>query len=420
MSSGRILHIAEDEKFINAAHYLFEQAFPGDNKFIIVKPPANPSLMYLNSQFNAEYLVLSESIINQLLQETKKAEVVILHRFDKIKAALFLASSEKHKFVGNIFGAEIYNKRISDQDFLKPKSRTLKQMLEKQQDEKIIERLKKLYKSIRYKSTTHLFDEVNTKEALYQLEYVGLLSRHTYLKFIERNIIHPKCQMIPFSYYPLEYILKDESLRADGPNILLGNSASITNNHVEAIDLLKNMELTGRKIFTPLSYGYGPYADAIESYGSKHLADNFAAIRSFIPLQEYNKLISSCQFVVMNHHRSQAMGNIITSLYLGAKVFVNKTDAYYYFKKIGCHIFLIEECLAKKGSASLVPLTQEEIYHNRKVLSNELSTKSLVNRLRTGINNLLGNTQLKHVGYCFLVPHNTLINLVSNTPGFLH
>lgn len=388
MSERRILHIAEDEKFIRAAHYLYEKAFPGDNKFIIIKPPANPPLKYLEGRFNAEYLVVSKSIINQLLQETEKAEVVILHRVDKIKGALFLASSKKHKFVGNIFGAEVYNKRIHEQDFLATKSRALKQVLEKKQDGKIIERLKGLYRTIKYKGTTHLFDEVNMKEVFYQLRNIGLLSRVTFLKYIKREIIHPKSQMIPFSYYPLEYVITDELLRADGPNILLGNSASITNNHLEAIDLLKKVGVKGLKIITPLSYGQDYYADAVESYGNKQLPDNFEAIRKFIPLEKYNKLLSSCQFVVMNHYRSQAMGNIITSLYLGAKVFVNKTDAYHYFKKIGCHIYLIDECLVKQGVASLIPLTQEEVSHNREVLRNELSTKILAQRLQAGIDNL--------------------------------
>ena len=44
-----------------------------------------------------------------------------------------------------------------------------------------------------------------------------------------------------------------------GRNILLGNSASDTNNHLDAFEALRKLDLDGRKIITPLSYGNANY-----------------------------------------------------------------------------------------------------------------------------------------------------------------
>src|SRR5699024_9686212 len=54
-------------------------------------------------------------------------------------------------------------------------------------------------------------------------------------------------------------------------NILLGNSASFTNNHLEAIDWLSDLDLTGRKVIIPLNYGNPKLAKNIEEYAIEKL-----------------------------------------------------------------------------------------------------------------------------------------------------
>jgi len=228
------------------------------------------------------------------------------------------------------------------------------------------------------------------KDVFYGLNTFGFINKGTHEKFISNGVMHPSSRMVRFSYYPLDFVVNNDEIRANGPNILLGNSASITNNHLEALDALKKINLGNRKVITPLSYGSPQYADVVESYGKKNLNGSFRAVRDFMPLEQYTELISSCGFVFMNHYRSEAMGNIITSLYLGAKVFLNETDPYNFFKNMGCHIYLVKKELARDGTSPFTPLNSEQVEHNRNILRSKLSTNVLVGDLRTSFDEYFG------------------------------
>ena len=387
MSTTDILHIAQDEKFIPAARFLFEKAFPGKNRFVIIKPAGNPPLKYIKDDFPAEFLVHSPSTVVELTAMAQQARVVILHGLDKMKAAVYQQLSDKGKIAASIFGAEMYNAHISGTDYLGDKTRMLEKTIRRQT---LVDWLKGLYRRGRYRHTKGLYRDVDMKSIIYDISHFCLISRNTHQQFIKRGILNPRSRMIPFSYYPLDFIITDNTLRAGRSDILLGNSASATNNHLEAFDILKSLDLGNRKVVTPLSYGKPKYARMIERYGHKLLPRHFEALRDFIPLADYNKLLSSCGFVVMNHYRSQAMGNLITSLYIGAKVFLNDTEAYQYFKKLGCNIYLIDKDLVGEGKAGLTPLTQEQVDHNRQILEKELSSEILAVKLRKAVTHIYG------------------------------
>ena len=72
-----------------------------------------------------------------------------------------------------------------------------------------------------------------------------------------------------------------------GKHIQLGNSATPTNNHIEAIDWLAQMELGARRVIVPLSYGSDEYRDMVCAYGKKRLGDTFQPVTDFMPFDEY-------------------------------------------------------------------------------------------------------------------------------------
>jgi hypothetical protein len=166
----------------------------------------------------------------------------------------------------------------------------------------------------------------------------------------------------------------------------LGNSASFTNNHLEAFRILKCLDTGGRKIVVPLSYGTPAYADYIHKQGIDLFSDNFISLRSFMPLSEYTKIIRGCGIVIMNHYRPQAVGNIIAALWLGSKVYLSESNTFSnYLRKIGIKIFSIEKDLNKENSQALNNLSDEEIEHNRSILKNLISEEYVVKRLNNAI-----------------------------------
>lgn len=385
MSGIEILHIAQDEKFVNGAYYLFEQAFPGSNTFVIVKPPADPPIRFLGKRLvnDARFEVNSKDSAERLVKLGAHYSIIVLHGLNKFTAAVFSSSPYKDRFICIVLGAEIYNGGLLENELMGEKTKKLYRHTNRYT---FYDRLKDVYRSVKYRHHEYL-PEIAPEEILYQMKVFGSLPGMNYEKNINQKLYNPFVQRVPFTYYPIEYITKNKLLRASGSDILLGNSASATNNHLEAFDLLRRFNLGDKKIVAPLSYGSPRYAKAIINEGNEQFGDRFVPLTSFLPLEEYNQLMSSCGIVVMNHYRPQALGNIISALYMGCKVFLNNTSIYQYFNNLGCHIYSIEKDLIATEKA-LQLLSDEEVTHNRTILKNYLGTSVLVDGMREAVDKI--------------------------------
>lgn len=374
-----ILHLANDEKFINTAYELFDKAFPDCNRFIIIKPPAAPPLQYVESKPGISSVVIGRDAIDIMKAEASRADAVVLHGIDVEKGAVFLSSDNKDKYAGIIFGAELYNERMSGNDYLLKKTRSFKRLSEKM---KPIDYIRKIYRFFAYRGAHDEFQDVELLKVFANLSWFGTHSPESHQKWIDRNIISKNTEYFHFSYFPLERIVPEPELRVHGNSILLGNSAAPTNNHVEILDLLKKTGTGNRNIITPLSYGNERYAGRVIESGKQMFGDKFETVDSFLSLKQYAYLISQCEIVIMNHLRSQAFGTTLVAIYLGAKVFLNNTDAYRYFSSIGCKVFLIEESLPQHLRES-APLAREIVEKNREILQLSFSQKKLVKEIKT-------------------------------------
>ncbi|TDX42941.1 4-alpha-L-fucosyltransferase (glycosyl transferase family 56) [Halanaerobium congolense] len=106
--------------------------------------------------------------------------------------------------------------------------------------------------------------------------------------------------------------------------IQVGNSADPSNNHVEILDKIKENKNENEKIkiICPLSYGKEDQKKKVIKYGKKVFGKDFVPLTKFMDLKTYNKLLSNIDIAIFNHQRQQAMGNILTLLYLGKKVYI--------------------------------------------------------------------------------------------------
>ncbi len=188
-------------------------------------------------------------------------------------------------------------------------------------------------------------------------------------------------QLPGFPYYSIDlFALGPQEMR--GPDILLGNSATATNNHLDAFDDIRRIDLSGRKIVLPLSYGDEGYAQIIADKAiSVFGRDRLILLRHWMPIEDYNRVIESCGVVVMNHVRGQAMGNICAALYKGAKVFLRPENPYFRgLKNDGAHIFPFK----REGLSAALnePLSSGERRENAAVIQNEWSRESVEKKAR--------------------------------------
>lgn len=129
----------------------------------------------------------------------------------------------------------------------------------------------------------------------------------------------------------------------DGINILLGNSADPSNNHIDALEKLRPYAAKDIQIFCPLSYGGAEYAKQVADYGKSIFGDKFNPLLEFMIFDDYKKLLAKIDIAIFNHKRQQGMGNITTLLGMGKKVFMRSdVTSYHAIRSLGAFVFDIE------------------------------------------------------------------------------
>jgi hypothetical protein len=152
--------------------------------------------------------------------------------------------------------------------------------------------------------------------------------------------------------------------------ILVGNSATYTNQHIETFDVISPFIVGDVKVYVPLSYGDETYAQNVIKKGKKVFGDKFYPLLDFIPRSEYQSFLDDIDIVVFNHNRHQAMGTIINILGLGKTLYMNSRVASWPFlKRLGLDIYCIDgfEDLEVKADAE----------KNREIIKNYFSIDNL-------------------------------------------
>lgn len=131
---------------------------------------------------------------------------------------------------------------------------------------------------------------------------------------------------LPINYASVGDLEKSEPQTASAEGILLGNSASPTNNLLEALEQLSTLDLYGRRVIVPLSYGHSGYRRAVVERGYQLLGDAFLPLETFMPLEQYFSIVRGCDVVIMNHWRQQGLGNVIAALHSGSRVVLDRKN----------------------------------------------------------------------------------------------
>lgn len=372
-----ILHIVPDDKFIDMAYNMFEKASPNNNEFMVVTK--QKKFIYIKTTpitIVSPIKFLSQSFAKSL----KKYDFIVIHWMDDLKKQLIINAPKSVRFVWIGWGGDYYN-YINKNLFLQTTANLMKNVNLQIQPDGFLTKIKRNIKELLFLKDIKDFEKV-----LHRLSYFAPVLHEDYL-LVKNSFNNFNPQYLDWNYGTLEDDFIKQDLNISGKNILLGNSATFENNHIEAIDLLCKLDLENRKVICPLSYGLEEYAKEVINYGSTTLGDKFKYLINFMKIEEYNQIISTCSIVVMNHLRQQALGNIVIMLYFGAKVFLNKENPVYeFFKNNGAVIFSMEELTDKNID---IGLTEQDKNTNKEVLKKYWTrdvmlekTKNLIETMR--------------------------------------
>ncbi|MEQ9100861.1 MAG: TDP-N-acetylfucosamine:lipid II N-acetylfucosaminyltransferase [Imperialibacter sp.] len=393
-----IAHVCQDEKFIDGAFHSFDLAFPGQNKFYVLVPPGAQNIRYIRKASNLTKVVIDGAEVELLLKVCEQHTLVVLHGITHSIALLIEKFDKPEKFVWLILGAEMYqNQHIYAGRLLGELTTKLRRHSAGKVG--LTEFLRDIYRRVKYRSLA--ISQISMEEQLEdiarsigRIKCCASLLKEEFEYLESRQKLADDACYLPFTFYPIEYFIGKATeasvVPPSGENILIGNSASYTNNHLEVFEKLQSFDLRGRKLITPLSYGDPQYIKAISKIGYRQFPNNFHPLTEFLTIESYNEILSSCSIVIMNHYRQQGIGNILSTIYFGCKVYLSEESILYSFlRRIGCLVFSVESDLNAGNSETLKPLTLPDIEYNREILIAEISSDKIVSRLRKGVNDYL-------------------------------
>lgn len=148
-------------------------------------------------------------------------------------------------------------------------------------------------------------------------------------------------------------------------SILIGNSATETNQHKQILKLLTKYKDENIKLIVPLSYGDMQYADEIQKLGYELYGDKFVPIRKYLAKREYYELLNSIDIAIFNNNRQQATGNITALLYLGKKIYLRNDTSMWeeWVRKVGYSIHNINDISEEKYEV-FIKNNKDEITNN--------------------------------------------------------
>jgi hypothetical protein len=353
-----ILHIVLDEKFIDAAYRAFEEAYPGNNEFVILSK--KHPLRYIKKT-PIRFVERAEFWGKKFANSLMNYDLVVLHWLDDAKMQLLDRADQSVKFVWIGWGGDYYDLIAGDDvRLLKPKTSALRR------------KYQLLAPSLSFKSKIKqvikraIYKKIDKRRSVQRINFFAPVLYEDYELLL--------CALPDFAprYLPWNYgTLEDDMVKGfqdhvvSGDSILIGNSATYENNHVDIFDDLSSFDLDSRHIICPLSYGDQQYREVVIKAGVHQFGKKFMPITDFMSIEKYVQLLSSCSSVVMGHLRQQALGNIVIMIYLGAKVFLDKNNpVYQFFRKEGAIVFVLEQI----GDEINTPLMMDQIEHNRMIL----------------------------------------------------
>lgn len=291
LDKPRVLHICRAEKFIPPFIHLVQANFdPELHEFVIFGD---------HKRFNSDGRSGVYRIEDGLLKKTagKGRLILQMHRADRILLhGLFTRSVTKMLFLMPwllkktywfIWGNDLYGKKSrSDSKWL----------------------LKDFSRRFVIRNIGHLVTHVPGDIELAR-EWYGA-----------RGEAH-HCLMYTSNLFPE---LEVGERATDFIQVQVGNSADPSNNHLEVFHKLASLKTDNFRVLVPLSYGDQQHARQVIDEGKKLFGDRFVPLVDFLPPDKYQEFLATVDVAVFNHNRQQGLGNLISLLGMGKKVYLRR------------------------------------------------------------------------------------------------
>ncbi len=304
----RILHIGADSIFLSRFSELIEESAPGVSEYLVLLDHgqtegrhriASPRARFIGSRLPG--LIRSVALI-------RSVDVVIVHGMSTFAALAFLLTSRRTVRVWSGFGFDYYGSESSDVDgLLDERTRGYVGSTARRQRARDAVRRSSFRQAA---AMSHFFSApIPSDFEVFRAKFPSFRGGYLQLKYATLS------EMVPTGR-----IRK----RSD---ILIGNSAAYSNNHLDMFALVEEAGIDGRRIVVPLSYDGDPaYVSEVVRVGGERFGERFVPLVERQPLAEYVETVAGCSWAVMGQKRQKALGNLIILLHSGAIVYLDAVN----------------------------------------------------------------------------------------------
>lgn len=343
------IHFSKDDKFLDSFIENSKKYTDTENIYVVISK--NKKLRYTNSN-NVIIIKASVNAVNLLL-ERYRPKNIYFHALTVFYYELVnnLKLDVRFTLIWLFYGYEVFGMRkILKQKFLKSTFKIYKKERKNLFFEFDLNPINFRRNVINFKYYSRIQDERDNliKSLIKKIHYIG----HFIYEDLTEHIyeINPKIKFIEWNYlsandlkYDKRFIDHDHKKT----RILLGNSASPFNNHIDALKFLhkKIKKRDNIEIILPLNYsGSDFYIENVIDIGFKLFEHKFKPITNFLEKNEYYSLLKTIDIAFFYNLRSQAAGNINWFLNNNTPVFMRRESSLYkFYKRKGFLVYPTQE-----------------------------------------------------------------------------
>ena len=356
----KLLHLTTDNRFVNSIPSAFESVAKGKNTYWVVHD-GKPEIV----KIPIGKLLSTVDVENpDIAIELNDYDIVFLHSFAPEFYPLIENADQNIKFVWLGWGFDYYD--LLPWRLTLPKTTSITGGAWRYK----LRELKKRFITKTLHKKINLFSKIKYFCPVLPQEYEMLVDIYPSLPpYFEWNYGAINPDLIPPDQM---------DMRIDGNNILMGNSATPSNNHIESLDILSDLDWEDRDVIVPLSYGDKRYKNKILPL----LDEEMNPIVDFLQRDNYIEIMRSCSIALMNHTRQQAFGSIVIMLHMGAKIYLREENPLYHrLKEWGVTVFSIEK-LEHDRSDFFIPISSAQADKNRQAVANYYSLNNYCKRTK--------------------------------------
>ena len=362
----KVVHLARDEKFIPLMVSLFDEAFPGANHWVVARGRRGRRFVANAPQvvFRAPW----QFRLRRLGDELAGADMVVLHSITTIFANALRDAPPQATVVWIGWGYDYYSLlKAQLGGLLLPRTKALVGTDDEGDAGSPAARHWPWRKTPALLKVATRIDVSCTSPADEPLLRAAVPA------------LQARMHVIPL--FTVEDVFGRGPRAMSGADVLVGNSATATNNHLDALALLRDRPGLGQLV-VPLSYGDATYGQRVAAAGREWFGARFEPLLGWMAIDDYNGRIARCGFVVMNHRRQQAVGNIGAALYKGATVYLRRENPLFgFYTDLGVHLRAVDE-LEADPVVPLRPLDDSERAANRAAIAAHYSRAAVVAAIR--------------------------------------